>query len=52
MTGVAWAADAAVPHDGLWVGFEDLLGSGDLDFDDNNFVFTNVRSVVVEPTVP
>jgi hypothetical protein len=27
-----------------YVGFEDLLGGGDLDYDDLNFSFTNVRS--------
>lgn len=32
----------------LFVGFEDLLGGGDLDFDDNNAFFTNI-SAVPEP---
>ncbi|EXI73187.1 MAG: hypothetical protein AW07_02801 [Candidatus Accumulibacter sp. SK-11] len=44
-----WAADGVIPVDGLWVGFEDILGGGDRDYDDNRFVFTNVRSDVPEP---
>lgn len=28
---------------GTLVGFEDILGGGDLDFDDHQFVFTNTR---------
>ena len=44
-----WAADAVIPVAGLWVGFEDLLGGGDGDYDDNQFVFTNVRSDIPEP---
>lgn len=28
---------------GTFVGFEDILGGGDLDFDDHQFVFTNTR---------
>lgn len=32
-----------------YVGFEDLFGGGDLDYDDLNFAFTNVRSSVPEP---
>ena len=32
----------------LFLGFEDLLGGGDLDFDDNNAFFTNI-SAVPEP---
>jgi MYXO-CTERM domain-containing protein len=46
-----WVADAAIPVDGILVGFEDLPDGGDLDYDDNRFVFTSVRSEVVpEPS--
>ncbi len=34
---------------GTYVGFEDILRGGDLDYDDLRFVFTNVRSGVPEP---
>ncbi len=35
---------------GIYVGFEDILGGGDLDYDDLKFVFTNVGGgVVPEP---
>ncbi len=45
-----WVSDSFIPADGLRVGFEDLLNGGDLDFDDNLFVFANVRqSTVPEP---
>ena len=37
-----WAADGLIPADGLLVGFEDLDGGGDRDYNDNMFVFTNV----------
>lgn len=30
-----------------YVGFEDLLGGGDMDYDDNNFSFTNTRAGTV-----
>ena len=39
-----WGADATIPVNGILVGFEDLFGGGDLDYDDNTFVFTNVAS--------
>ncbi len=39
-----WASDATIPVNGVLVGFEDILGGGDLDYDDNTFVFTNVLS--------
>jgi hypothetical protein len=29
--------------------FEDLKGGGDLDYDDIQFVFANVRAVIPEP---
>jgi hypothetical protein len=44
-----WAADATIPVDGIFVGFEDLFGGGDFDYDDNNFVFTNVTSAATAP---
>jgi hypothetical protein len=34
---------------GIFVGFEDLFGGGDFDYDDNNFVFSNVTSAAVAP---
>ncbi len=34
---------------GTYVGFEDLAGGGDLDYEDLAFIFTNVRSNVPEP---
>jgi hypothetical protein len=34
---------------GTYVGFEDLLGGGDLDYDDLQFVFTNVKATAVIP---
>ncbi len=35
---------------GIYVGFEDILGGGDLDYDDLRFVFTNVGGgVIPEP---
>ena len=45
-----WAADATIPVDGIWVGFEDMYGGGDLDYDDNSFVFTQVASPDVAST--
>jgi len=34
----------------VYVGFEDILGGGDLDFDDSTAIFTNVQiSPVPEP---
>jgi hypothetical protein len=44
-----WAADGLIPYDGVLVGFEDLYGGGDLDYDDNTFVFRNVSSSVITP---
>jgi hypothetical protein len=41
-----WAADASIPVNGILVGFEDLFGGGDRDYDDNTFVFTNVATTV------
>jgi len=49
-----WIADppgpGAIPG-GILVGFEDIFGGGDFDFNDNNFVFTNVLSREVPPGV-
>lgn len=36
----------------VWVGFEDLLGGGDMDFDDVQFKFSNTASVTELPAVP
>lgn len=36
----------------IWVGFEDLLGGGDMDFDDVQFKFSNTASVTELPAVP
>lgn len=44
-----WQADATINVNGVLVGFEDLLGGGDLDFNDNTFVFTNVASPTLVP---
>jgi hypothetical protein len=33
-----------------WVGFEDIFGGGDLDYDDHRFSFTNIRAAVPEPS--
>ena len=47
-----FAADSTIPENGLLVGFEDLFGGGDMDFDDHRFVFTNVApasAAVPEP---
>jgi hypothetical protein len=48
-----WAADlpgpGAIPVDGILVGFEDIFGGGDLDFNDNMFVFSRVLSREVPP---
>jgi hypothetical protein len=37
------------PSTYVYVGFEDLKGGGDLDYDDIQFVFANVRAVIPEP---
>lgn len=34
---------------GTYVGFEDLRGGGDFDYDDETFVFTNIATAVPEP---
>lgn len=41
----AWAGDAVIPA-GVYVGFEDLLNLGDIDYNDHQFVFTNVGTPV------
>jgi hypothetical protein len=44
--------DATAFAPDLWVGFEDLLGGGDLDYDDVQFSFSNIASVTELPAVP
>ena len=44
-----WVSDITIPVDGLFVGFEDLLGGGDLDYNDHMFVFSSVSTSVPEP---
>jgi hypothetical protein len=46
----AWTGDDLIPA-GTYVGFEDLLGGGDKDYDDLQFVFTNVAAVATG-TIP
>jgi hypothetical protein len=48
----SWVADASIPVNGTYVGFEDLFGGGDLDYNDLTLVFTSVRpaSVSEAPT--
>ncbi len=41
--------DAGALGIGTYVGFEDLLGGGDLDYDDNAFLFTGGVAAVPEP---
>jgi hypothetical protein len=49
-----WAGTPSIPTTGVLVGFEDLFGGGDSDFNDFQFVVGNVRladtSPVPEPT--
>ena len=40
---------APIPAGFVGVGFEDLFGGGDLDYDDLGFAFSNVRASVPEP---
>jgi hypothetical protein len=40
---------APIPAGFVGVGFEDLFGGGDLDYDDLGFAFSNVRTSVPEP---
>lgn len=44
-----FVSDGTIPDNGLLVGFEDLFGGGDGDFDDHRFVFTNVAPAVATP---
>jgi len=44
----SFAGDAQIPA-GTYVGFEDLAGGGDHDYNDTEFVFTNVAAT---PAVP
>jgi hypothetical protein len=40
-----WAGSLSIPTPGVLVGFEDLFGGGDADFNDFQFVVTNARLV-------
>lgn len=44
----SYAGDNLIPA-GTLVGFEDLAGGGDFDYNDENFVFTNVATAVNVP---
>ena len=46
----SWAGDGTIPA-GTYVGFEDLAGGGDRDYNDTEFVFSNVvpTSTIPEP---
>jgi hypothetical protein len=43
-----FAGDASIPA-GTFVSFEDLLGGGDLNYNDEDFVFANVRAATSVP---
>lgn len=43
----SWVSDASIPANGLLIGFEDLFGGGDFDYDDHQFVFSSVSTVSV-----
>lgn len=47
----SWGADSSIPANGILVGFEDLFGGGDLDYNDLRLVLTGVRPQQV-PEVP
>jgi hypothetical protein len=44
-----WTGSPVIPLTGLRVGFEDLAGGGDLDFDDFEFVLSGARTAEVAP---
>jgi hypothetical protein len=44
-----FVADGTIPENGLFVGFEDVLGGGDRDYNDHQFVFTNVGFATPTP---
>lgn len=44
-----FAADGTIPENGLLVGFEDIFGGGDVDYNDHQFVFTNVAPAAATP---
>jgi hypothetical protein len=48
----SWVGDASIPINGTYVGFEDLRGGGDLDYNDLKFVLTSVRPVYVSEAPP
>jgi hypothetical protein len=47
----SWVADASIPVNGTYVGFEDLFGGGDLDYNDITLILTSVRPASV-PEAP
>ena len=44
-----WPGSPAFPTQGVLIGFEDLFGGGDMDFDDFRFVVSNVRIADASP---
>jgi hypothetical protein len=44
-----FVADGTIPENGLFVGFEDIRGGGDRDYNDHLFVFTNVAPATPTP---
>lgn len=42
----AWGGDGDIPA-GTYIGFEDLPNLGDIDYNDHQFVFTNVKNTTV-----
>lgn len=42
----SYVGDSLIPA-GTYIGFEDLLGGGDHDYNDESFVFTNIRTTEV-----
>jgi len=45
----AYAGDSLIPA-GIAVGFEDLRNGGDFDYNDENFVFTNLATETTDPS--
>lgn len=45
-----WVADGTIGVNGTYVGFEDLFGGGDRDYNDHQFVFENASMSVPEPS--
>jgi hypothetical protein len=46
----SWGADASIPVNGILVGFEDLAGGGDLDYNDLRLVLVGARPYQVPET--